>query len=383
MSKYANLHTGGTAPTPHWGACQTQPTTMQTKKIIHPRVRTSIPRTSPLIIAIAGFALSAASTFAQTPGIQGFGAGATGGSNAERYYYINGQQDIDILRTVLRGTTRTYVDVAGVIDLTREKDGVTLESGTQSLIIDSNKTLRGRPGSRITGSSIFLGNSNVSAQNVVLRELYISNPNGDGITIQYGQNVAIYKCTFYHCRDGSVDVTRRGDNVSISYCKFDYGADAPHAAVNLIAGDTGTRRRVTIHHSHYTGNCDQRMPRVSWAFVHAFSNYIGLDGSSAYGVSSSTTGGYFYGTSLVFEKMHNPWLDPSVNSDGTGTMRIATRLVTNCTWGSPMIRYANEHGGHHGAIDPLSQFPFDVTPYAFSETPTNSVKSHVMTYAGR
>lgn len=170
----------------------------------------------------------------------------------------------DFRRLASSGSIMT-IRVSGTIDL-----------GAAGASIASFKTIVGA-----STSSTILGPLNVSGvQNVVIKYLNISNPAGDGITINNASSyVYVSHCTVYDCGDGCIDVTGASDYVTISYCRFYYQNVLVHKFANLIGAadtDIGDRGKlyVTMHHNWWDKNCDSRMPRVRFGRVHMYNNYF-------------------------------------------------------------------------------------------------------------
>ena len=83
--------------------------------------------------------------------------------------------------------------------------------------------------------------------------------------------------TFYPANDGSVDVKRGSDLVTVSYNRY-VGTDKSmllgHSDSNG-AQDTGYLR-VTYHHNWFDGS-NTRHPRVRFGYAHVFANYVNVD----------------------------------------------------------------------------------------------------------
>jgi pectate lyase len=155
-----------------------------------------------------------------------------------------------------------------------------------SISVKSSKTIIG-DGTNAT----LIGTLRMSGvSNVVVRNLFITNPSGvgsgDGITIDSGaHHIWVDHCTFYDCSDGELDITLASDFVTVSWCKFFYTANTGHNFVNLIGADdtnTGDRGklRVTFHHNWWSTLCVERMPRVRFGQVHVYNNFFNSPGNN-------------------------------------------------------------------------------------------------------
>ncbi|MBO9204424.1 MULTISPECIES: pectate lyase family protein [Niastella] len=199
----------------------------------------------------------------------GFAAGTTGGSgNAVTV------TTAAAFRTAAQSTTSQVITVSGNLNL-----------GSSAVSINSNKTIIGA-----NSSSGVIGCLSVSNKtNVIIQNLNITNPSGvgtgDGLEISGSTKVFVTKCAFNNCADGALDIVRASDNVTVSWCKFNYSSQTTHNFVNLIGnGDDVTTDRgklhVTMHHNWYDAGCQERMPRVRFGQVHCYNNYYAAAGSN-------------------------------------------------------------------------------------------------------
>jgi pectate lyase len=155
--------------------------------------------------------------------------------------------------------------------------------------------------------------------NIIIRNLEITNPQslsygeGDAISCKNGPNhIWIDHCTLHDTDDGIVDVTRGGDFVTVSYCKFYYTAPTGHEDVNLIGGsdsDSSTdsgKLHVTFHHNWWGALCRERMISCRFGRAHVFNNYYNIGAADNY--CNRTR---LYAEMLVegnwFENVKNPW----------------------------------------------------------------------------
>jgi pectate lyase len=141
-----------------------------------------------------------------------------------------------------------------------------------------------------TNATLWGCNLRLNSTNLIVRNLFMPVP-------PYGTNDALLAdgggegtnrfawvdhCTFYNAQDGSFDVAKDADYVTVSWCKFVYSVTdnpkATHRLVNLIGSsdsDTNVNFHVTFHHNWYGTNCMERMPSVRAGRVHVFNNYYG------------------------------------------------------------------------------------------------------------
>jgi pectate lyase len=153
--------------------------------------------------------------------------------------------------------------------------------------------------------------------NIIIRNLDISNPSGygedDGISCKNAPtHIWVDHCTIHDTLDGHLDVTRGGDFVTVSWCKFYYTAPTGHEDVNLIGGDDGDsstdmgKLHVTFHHNWWGALCRERMISCRYGRAHVFNNYYNIGSSDNY--CNRTR---LYAELLVegnwFENVKNPW----------------------------------------------------------------------------
>jgi pectate lyase len=200
----------------------------------------------------------------------GFAAGTTGGAGGSSITVSNATD----FRNAAQSSATQVITVNGNFNM-----------GSSAVAINSNKTIIGaNSSSGITGC---LSVSNKT--NVIIQNLNITNPSGagtgDGIEVSGSTKVFITKCAFNNCSDGSLDIVRASDNVTVSWCRFNYSSQTTHNFVNLIGnGDDVTTDRgklhVTMHHNWYDAGCQERMPRVRFGQVHCYNNYYAAAGAN-------------------------------------------------------------------------------------------------------
>ncbi|TKY52846.1 pectate lyase 4 [Spatholobus suberectus] len=141
------------------------------------------------------------------------------------------------------------------------------------LSVSSHKTIDGR-GQRIklSGKGLRLK----ECEHVIICNLEFEGGRGhdvDAIQIKpNSKHIWIDRCTLSDFDDGLIDITRESTDITISRCHF-----SQHDKTMLIGADpshVGDRcMRVTIHHCFFNGT-RQRHPRVRFAKVHMYNNYI-------------------------------------------------------------------------------------------------------------
>ncbi|MFJ6198046.1 polysaccharide lyase family 1 protein [Micromonospora sp. NPDC092111] len=112
-------------------------------------------------------------------------------------------------------------------------------------------------------------------QNVIIRNLSFRNSPDDSVNVQcYSHHVWVDHNTFYPAGDGSVDVKRGSDLVTVSYNRY-VGTDKSmllgHSDDNG-AQDTGYLR-ATYHHNWFDGS-NTRHPRVRFGYAHLYANHV-------------------------------------------------------------------------------------------------------------
>jgi pectate lyase len=261
-------------------------------------------------------------------GADGFGVSATGGAGGATVTVTNGADFLTYVETV---DTPYIIQVSGTIQLS-EADGGRVR-------IQSNKTLRGiGENPTVIGS---LGFKN-DCSNVIIERLNISCPEGytseeDGVSIKERiTHVFVTQCTIYDCWDGLLDIARRSDWVTVSWCKFYFTSpNTNNDRVSLVgntdsSGDEGTLH-VTFHHNWFGDNCMQRIPSVRYGRAHIYNNYYNCPGN-IYCVWSR-----IQAECLIENNYFKDVYDPYVNNrDGApvaewGKIGASGNILDNCT----------------------------------------------------
>lgn len=200
--------------------------------------------------------------------------------------------------------------------------------------------------------------------NVIVRNLRITNPGNDGISIRDPgtRRVWVDHVTFYDCGDGSCDISQGADYVTVSWCKFLYPTQVEHRFVMIADGLAGEPNsgRITLHHNWWSTRADQRMAASSHARVHYYNNYFNCTNNSY--CSNARTN-----TEILSEHNHYAGVkDPIGISAGTnGKIKTSGNLYANCT----------------GTIHPGTDVVF-TPPYAYTLDPAVNVPALVMAGAG-
>jgi pectate lyase len=302
--------------------------------------------------------------------LMGFAAGVTGGTGGS----VTNVTTYAQLRGACRLAGPWIIRVHGPIVVTDD----------YCYITQPNKTIVGVG----TNAGIYGGGLRVAATNILIANLFFNatnHSNADGITIDTsshgtGKYVWVDHCTFYDCRDGSLDITKGADYVTVSWCKFFY-APVPdgvvqHQFVNLIASsddDTGTDH-VTFHHNWYGPYCRERMPSVRFGRVHVFNNYYDCIGNNycirtRINAEVLVENNYFVG-------VQNPW-ERYVTTGNPGRLLARGNITRDCSW-RVWTRGVVLIDGTDELTDPT--LTTDLYPYTL--TPTEHVPYYVKTYAG-
>jgi pectate lyase len=250
----------------------------------------------------------------------GFGAAATGGAGGTVVTVTTATD----LKTYAQASAAYIIQVSGSINL------ATLSPTT--LYVASNKTIRGTG----TSPSVYGGTFSVSGQsNVIFQDLHISS-SYDGIQLVNNANhIWIDHCTFTDCGDGSVDIGLGSDNVTVSWCKFQYPSHLGHEAANLIgSSDTAYSDRgklhVTMHHNWYATGVQDRMPSVRFGRVHVFNNYYSASGNNGTCVNFRIESEVLLQNSY-FEGVKGPWASTQLPGTIFGKLNQSGNTLVNST----------------------------------------------------
>ncbi|HYN93960.1 MAG TPA: right-handed parallel beta-helix repeat-containing protein [Pilimelia sp.] len=242
--------------------------------------------------------------------------GTTGGAGGRVVTATNATQFLEYIDS----SERLIIQVNGTIAIT-SKQGVR-----------PNKTIVGIGNSgHITGGGLDFYRS----FNVIVRNLRFTNAEDDAVNVgQESHHIWIDHNTFSGAVDGSVDIVRGADYVTVSWNHFD------HADKSMLIGhsdgaastDVG-HLRVTIHHNFFD-NSRQRHPRVRFADpVHVLNNYF-LN-NELYGVAAVQGSGVLV-EGNYFENVAVPIVSTSGYAD-SGPGRAVERNNVYVGSGQPQV----------------------------------------------
>jgi len=197
-----------------------------------------------------------------------------------------------------------------------------------NISIGSNKTIIGAN----SASGLYGGRISVKGSNYIFQNLIIGPSSTDAMEISGGTKVFITKCEFYDGADGSLDIVRQSDFVTVSWCKFYYVDQTAHRNTMLIGnGDDVTADRgklhVTLHHNWWGQNCDQRMPRVRYGQVHIYNEYYGAPSNATYNIGVGFESQIF-SESSYFDTQKMPWRYQEISTGGKISWKNHTMVNT-------------------------------------------------------
>ncbi len=249
-----------------------------------------------------------------------------------------------------------------------------------------------------TDAALYGAGLRVGGTNIIIANLYFSATNhsqADGVTIDEsghgrGRNVWVDHCTFFDCRDGSVDVTKGADYVTVSWCKFSYAPVAAgvvnHEFVNLLGSsdsDDAANYHVTFHHNWYGPYCRERMPSVRFGRAHVFNNYYDCVGNN-YCVRTRLDAevlvehNYFLG-------VQNPWERFVTGTPGShpGWLKATGNITNNCAFVNGWTSGASVIPGDDTLGSELNPPPYTQSPFYWPPpTLALDVPYYVQTYSG-
>lgn len=183
-----------------------------------------------------------------------------------------------------------------------------------------NKTIEG-----VDHNAAIIGNLDLSdsqsCDNVIIRNLNITNPDGDGITVWGATNIMITHCNIYDCGDGGIDMNNGTDYVTVSWCRFNYPSMAAHRFVHIADW-----AHITFHHNWYDYGCDQRMPASTGGTIHMYNNYFSCTGN--YYCSNARADAQILSENNYYDHVNNPIY---IDSGTTGRIRTIGNIYDSCT----------------------------------------------------
>ncbi len=318
-----------------------------------------------VVLALSAVVLLSYSMVYAVDGFASENGGTTGGAGGATVTVTNGA---DFLTYVEEEDTPYIIQISGTVELS-EADGGRVR-------IQSNKTIKGiGDNPTIIGS---LGFKN-KCRNVIIEGLTVTCPDGytseeDGISVKDDiENVFITKCTLFDCYDGCIDVARRSDWVTISWCRFYFnGNNGNNNRVSLIGNSDGAsddlgHLHVTLHHNWYDKDCMQRIPSVRYGRVHIYNNYYDCQNEEMIYCVWSRIQAECLIENNYFKEVNNPYVN---NRDGApveewGKIGASGNIIDNCT--------GDVHDGTDVVFDP---------PYDYSLDDANFVPAIVKYSAG-
>jgi pectate lyase len=152
-----------------------------------------------------------------------------------------------------------------------------------SISVHDNKTIVGVGERPTIRGQIYVNNH----KNVIIRDLYLADANGDCVTIiNNAHHVWVDHCDISDSTDGLLDMTRQSDYITISWCKFYYRKPVGAHRLACLVGSSDKQvadanyLHITMHHNWWAENCIERMPSVRYATIHLFNNYYTSKGNN-------------------------------------------------------------------------------------------------------
>jgi pectate lyase len=268
----------------------------------------------------------------------GFGRNATGGAGGANVTATTAAQ----LKSYAESATTYTITVSGTIDVNA--------TGT-AVKVKSNKTIKGANTSATIKGCLDLNSGGVN--NVIIQNLKITNPGGDGISLMNCTNVFVTKCEIYDCADGLCDIGDRANNITVSWCKFHYPSQADHRFSMILGRSTDPTGflRVTLHHNWWGNRCDQRMPSGSNASAaHLYNNYFNCSGN--YYCSDARAGSNWLVQNSYYQSVRNPLAE-----QGGGKIKSTGNTFSNCTGSINVATGAGFTPSYGYTLDPTANVP--------------------------
>jgi pectate lyase len=261
--------------------------------------------------------------------------GTTGGAGGRTVTATGADQFLEYIDS----KETLVIRVAGTIAIT-SKQGVR-----------PNKTIEGVGTSgHITGGGLDFYRS----YNVIVRNLRFTEAEDDAVNIgQQSHHIWVDHNTFSGAIDGSIDIVRGADYVTVSWNHFDHSDKSMLISHSdgAASSDIG-HLKVTIHHNFFD-NSRQRHPRVRFGEpVHIFNNYF--LGNELYGVASTENAGVVV-EGNYFENVPHPLFSAGGYAD-SGPGRAVQRNNIYVNSGTP------ETAGT--VVEPRTYYSYTVDPPA-------------------
>ncbi|MGC4072790.1 MAG: hypothetical protein QM760_09765 [Nibricoccus sp.] len=256
------------------------------------------------------FALLGLASISLSHAADGYGRNTTGGGSGASVTASTAAQ----LKTYSESTTAYNITVSGTLDLASVGGKVSVKS---------NKTIKGANTSATIKGCLDLGSGGVN--NVIIQNLNITNPSGDGVTCWGATNVFCTKVNFYDCGDGCFDVTQAASKVTVSWCKFSYPSQADHRFCMILGNvDVSQNYETTVHHNWFASRCDQRMPSGSYSTAHIYNNYFNCSGNSY--CTNARVGSNWIAENNYYQSVKSPLYE-----EGGGKIKSSGNTFASCT----------------------------------------------------
>lgn len=214
-------------------------------------------------------------------------------------------------------------------------------------------------------NATLLGNINVSdTTNVIIRNLRITAPANDGLTIWNAQHVWIDHCTIYDTGDGLCDMNRGSQYVTVSWCMFHYLSQVEHRFAMIADGyDNGAGVTnwgyYTLHHNWWSSGDHERLPSSSYGRIHMYNNYYTCSNNFYAALARVET--EFVSENNYYSGVNNPIYNGTYN----GKIRTAGNIYAGCA----------------GTISPGTDVVF-APPYSYTLDLTATVPTNLIANAG-
>ncbi|BAL89617.1 putative pectate lyase [Actinoplanes missouriensis 431] len=294
------------------------------------------------VLLAALLTLTAPIPVAAPAAADGFATGTIGGAGGATVTVDTTDELLDAIDTV----GPLIIQVSGTIAVT-SKQGVR-----------PNKTIVGLGSdATITGGGFDFYRSS----HVIVRNLTFAGAEDDAINVgQQSHHIWIDHNTFVAPVDGSVDVVRGADYVTVSWNHF-AGTDKSMLighSDGASSSDVG-HLKVSIHHNWFDGS-RQRHPRVRFGEpVHVYNNYF--DGNELYGVASTMNGGVVVEGNYFAGVPHPCYSTSGYADSGPGRLVQRANVFTGsgpCEAGGS-VREPSTYYSY--TLDPASSVPSIVT----------------------
>jgi pectinesterase len=244
------------------------------------------------------------------------------------------------------------------------KGTIVKEPFGKSINVSSNKTLLGLgDDATILHGELHLNSvSNVIIRNLTIKDSWVpDDPNGkkfdfDAIQIDNSHHIWIDHCNLTHMEDGLIDLRKKSDYVTVSWCILSHHNKA--FGIGWYP-ETGSLH-VTIHHT-WIHDTTQRNPSLDNGTGHLYNNYLENIGSY---------GNYSRGKSKLvvensyFEKVHNPLIcAPEAEMVSKGNI-IKDSATDDAAQGKIKGAAFDPHQFYNYTLDPADTVPALLEKYA-------------------